>query len=182
MSGQTAAPAGWYPNPGGTGLRWWGGDRWYEHTAASPSAFTGGAAPPIPPPPPAGWRRAADGCWYPPGATPTRPPAPYGVPLQRPTADGNASMRSNPPSVALGVLAVVVLGPIGAVAGGIALLALARTIASGLVPSSWYSSDAVDWAFAGGTEGGGANYLTFMASGMIAYGCWYGIRAALGME
>ena len=28
------APAGWYPNPGAAGQRWWDGSQWTEHTAS----------------------------------------------------------------------------------------------------------------------------------------------------
>jgi hypothetical protein len=31
-------PAGWYPDPGGAGLRWWDGDGWTEHIAAAQPA------------------------------------------------------------------------------------------------------------------------------------------------
>jgi hypothetical protein len=30
-------PAGWYPDPGGAGLRWWNGDGWTEHAAPAQS-------------------------------------------------------------------------------------------------------------------------------------------------
>jgi hypothetical protein len=49
-------PAGWYPDPGGHGQRWWDGSRWTEHYAPPPP---GGAyleqQPPVPAaaPPPA---------------------------------------------------------------------------------------------------------------------------------
>jgi Protein of unknown function (DUF2510) len=36
---QPSVPAGWYPDPGGQGLRYWDGAAWTEHTApAAPAA------------------------------------------------------------------------------------------------------------------------------------------------
>lgn len=37
-SGGTTPPAGWFPDPGGAGLRWWDGSQWTEHTHVAPFA------------------------------------------------------------------------------------------------------------------------------------------------
>jgi hypothetical protein len=63
MGTTDGVPAGWYPDPGGSGAqRWWDGTTWTEHVAAGPAADAdapaGAAAeeptptPPPPPPPP----------------------------------------------------------------------------------------------------------------------------------
>ena len=38
MAEQETAPAGWYPDTGGTQLRWWDGSAWTDHVAPVPSA------------------------------------------------------------------------------------------------------------------------------------------------
>ena len=38
LAEQETAPAGWYPDTGGTQLRWWDGSAWTDHLAPTPSA------------------------------------------------------------------------------------------------------------------------------------------------
>lgn len=40
----TQAPAAWYPDPDGSGLRYWDGAVWTEHRAAGPTAIAPKAA------------------------------------------------------------------------------------------------------------------------------------------
>jgi Protein of unknown function (DUF2510). len=35
---QPPPPAGWYPEPGTPGMRWWDGTRWTEHRHSGPNA------------------------------------------------------------------------------------------------------------------------------------------------
>lgn len=58
---QPQAPAGWYPNPDGEGMRWWDGARWTEPPApvvrvGPPKGSTTDAPPPQSPSPAAWWR------------------------------------------------------------------------------------------------------------------------------
>lgn len=43
-SPQLVPPAGWYPDPQGSGLRWWDGESWTQHFQPNPGA--GSAGPP----------------------------------------------------------------------------------------------------------------------------------------
>ena len=59
-----------------------------------------------------------------------------------------------------------------------AVLALAAQFVAGWTPSSWFSSDPLDWFFAGGAEGGAADYVAFMVNGVLSLLCWSGISWA----
>lgn len=88
----------------------------------------------------------------------------------RPTASGTHRVR--------GILCAIVLGPLAAFFGINAILALIDQFVSGWTPSSWFSSDAADWLFAGGIEGGAGNYVVFMINGVLSSLCFTAIRWA----
>lgn len=81
-----APPAGWYPNPDGTGgLRWWSGVGWTEYTRSAPAEPTEQPAPqpeqpaPQPEQPAPGWSAAeapGPGGWTPAPPEPVQQPAP----------------------------------------------------------------------------------------------------------
>ena len=77
-----------------------------------------------------------------------------------------------------GVLVSIVLGPLMVLCGINALLALVSQFVAGWTPSSWFSSNALDWIVAGGTEGGAAAYVVFMINGVLSSLCWAGIKWA----
>lgn len=53
-----------------------------------------------------------------------------------------------------------------------AVLALLNQFISGFIPSRWFSDNVFDWMTAFGTEGGTADYITFMVNGLLGYGCY----------
>jgi hypothetical protein len=77
-----------------------------------------------------------------------------------------------------GIVFAVVLGPLAMFFGINASLALVDQFVAGWTPSSWFSSDAVDWLFAGGIEGGAGNYVVFMINGVLSSLCITAIRWA----
>ena len=77
-----------------------------------------------------------------------------------------------------GVLVTIVLGPLMVLCGINAVLALVSQFVAGWTPSSWFSSDALDWFVAGGTEGGAADYVAFMVNGVLSSLCFVGIKRA----
>lgn len=119
-------------------------------------------------------------------ATPAEPvpvdsPPVTSQPAAAPSAGRSGKEVARPTAwsgVALGVLATIFLGPVALYAGAVAAFALARNFIAGWLPSSWLSGNAADWLFASGTEGGAANYVTFMVAGVIAAGCVGVIKAA----
>ena len=77
-----------------------------------------------------------------------------------------------------GVLVSIVLGPVMVFCAINAMLALLSQFVAGWTPSSWFSSSALDWFFAGGTDGGAANYFAFMVNGVLSSMCFAGIKWA----
>jgi hypothetical protein len=68
--------------------------------------------------------------------------------------------------------------PLMLVSAANALAALAATFIGGWLPSEWFSDNPVDWLFAFGQINGAANYFAFMASALVASGCWWVLRWA----
>lgn len=87
-------------------------------------------------------------------------------------------MNRSPACTARGVIVTLLLiGPL--VASVVtAIGALLDQFVSGWVPSSWFSSDPVDWIVGTGVEGSANNYLVFMVSALVASACGAGIRWA----
>ena len=83
---------------------------------------------------------------------------------------------SRPPHMVRGVMTTIVLGVPMLYFGVVAAYALASQLIAGWLPSSWFSSNAADWMFAMGTEGGAADYFAFMLNGLLAAGCYSAIR------
>lgn len=75
-----------------------------------------------------------------------------------------------------GTVITVVLGPVFVVSAVLAFLALAHNFISGWVPSRWFSHNPFDWLYSFGTEGGAADYITFMVCGVTASLCGTAIR------
>jgi hypothetical protein len=88
-------------------------------------------------------------------------------------------MSTQPTSVShpiRGTLLAIVFAPLLIYFGLNAVSAMAATFIGGWLPSQWFSDNPADWLFAVGQAGGAANYLTFMVSAMLAYGCWWVLR------
>lgn len=67
-----------------------------------------------------------------------------------------------------GVIVTLILGPVFVVTVALAFLALAHNFISGWIPSRWFSNNPFDWLYSFGTEGGAADYFSFMVCAMIA--------------
>ena len=87
-------------------------------------------------------------------------------------------MKRSPACTARGIaVTILLIGPL-VVSVVSAVSALLDQFISGWVPSSWFSSDPVDWIFGTGVEGSANNYLVFMVSALVASACGAGIRWA----
>jgi hypothetical protein len=75
------------------------------------------------------------------------------------------------------VVTLLLIGPL-VVSVLTAVIALTDQFVSGWMPSSWFSSEPVDWIFGTGVEGSANNYLVFMVSALVASGCAAAIRWA----
>ena len=84
-------------------------------------------------------------------------------------------MRSLGPRVA-GLIAVVVCGPVCAVAALSAVVFGLRQFVSGWIPSRWLSDNPADWMFGLGIEGDAGNYAGFMVSAVVAAVCWSAVQ------
>jgi hypothetical protein len=79
------------------------------------------------------------------------------------------------------IVTLVLIGPL--VASMLtAIIALADQFVSGWMPSSWFSSEPVDWIFGTGVEGSANNYLVFMVSALVASVCVAAIRWAFDCQ
>lgn len=92
--------------------------------------------------------------------------------------DDARSFRNRRTHRVRGVLVSIVLGPLMVFFGINAALALVSQFVAGWTPSSWFSSNALDWFVAGGTEGGAADYVVFMVNGVLSSLCWMAITWA----
>lgn len=81
------------------------------------------------------------------------------------------------PDFVFGVLATVVLGPIGLIAAGLAVLAIVTNLIAGLDPVNWFSSSFLD-NLVGGGAGAFVRWVVFMVGAMTASGCAADIQAA----
>ena len=96
------------------------------------------------------------------------------------TTYGNVSnIKLTPVKKAIGLVAVVVLGPLAVVLGAAAALFFLNQFFSGMIPSRWCSSSPPDWAFGTGTAGSASNYLGFMVCGVPAWAAFVGVQWGL---
>ena len=75
----------------------------------------------------------------------------------------------------VGLVAVIVLAPLTVILGLAAGLFLVQQFLSGWLPSQWFSSSPLDWAYGMGVEGSASNYFGFMLTGVPAYCAFNGI-------
>lgn len=80
---------------------------------------------------------------------------------------------------ALGLLAVVVLGPVGSALAVMAAFFLARQFVSGWIPGDWWSDSFADWVIGFGQKGSASNYFGFMVTAVPAAMCMSGARWGL---
>ena len=80
---------------------------------------------------------------------------------------------------ALGLLAVVVLGPVGSALAVMAAFFLARQFVSGWIPGDWWSDSFADWVIGFGQKGSASSYFGFMVTAVPAAMCMSGARWGL---
>jgi hypothetical protein len=84
--------------------------------------------------------------------------------------------KSRPPHMVRGVVLCLVLGIPLVMSVFVAVAAMVNQFFNGVIPSRWFSTNAVDWMFGDGTKGGAANYLAVMMGSLVAGGCATAIR------